>query len=85
MGINQVNQAVSDMDKAVQQNAAGSEELSLQAQNLRSNVDSLISITQGSQATPDGEASPKGAGFDFNPQRMNSELSFDSKNELGFN
>ncbi|OGV46104.1 MAG: hypothetical protein A2X46_12355 [Lentisphaerae bacterium GWF2_57_35] len=56
-GIEQINTAVSEMDKVVQQNAAGaeesasaSEELSAQAQELNAMVDQLIKIVHGDGA-----------------------------------
>ncbi len=46
-GIGQVNQAVIEMDKVVQSNAAGTEELSSQAEELNAQVGILLNIVEG--------------------------------------
>ncbi len=49
-GISQVTIAVSEMDTVVQQNAAGSEELSSQADELRSKVGIMLEIVEGEKS-----------------------------------
>ncbi len=46
-GINQVNTAVNEMDKVVQANASGTEELSSQAEELNNMVEILLEIVEG--------------------------------------
>lgn len=46
-GINQVNNAVAEMDKIVQANASGTEELSSQSNELNSMVEILLEIVEG--------------------------------------
>jgi methyl-accepting chemotaxis protein len=60
MGIDQINQAVAEMDKVVQQNAAGAEqssssaeELSAQAQEMKAMVGELMGIVHGKSARTD--------------------------------
>ncbi len=47
-GIEQINKAIVDMDKVTQQNAAGTEELSSQAEELGYQVGVLLEIVEGS-------------------------------------
>ena len=49
-GISQVTTAVSEMDSVVQQNAAGSEELSSQAGELSSQVGIMLEIVEGEKS-----------------------------------
>ncbi|MDJ0720581.1 MAG: chemotaxis protein, partial [Desulfobacterales bacterium] len=71
-GIQQVNAAVSEMDKVTQQNAANaqesasaSEELSAQAEQMQSMVDRLVRLVEGPSAGARGQHAAyeaKGAG-----------------------
>ena len=58
-GIAQVSDAISDMDKVVQANAAGTEELSSQSEELKTMVDLLLTITRGQTGAADGHAMPE--------------------------
>ncbi len=50
-GIDQVTKATFEMDKVVQQNAAGSEELSSQANELNSQVEVMLEIVEGEKGS----------------------------------
>jgi methyl-accepting chemotaxis protein len=67
-GIDQVNTAVSQMDKVTQQNAANaeesasaSEELSAQAEQMQGIVDELVSLVQGASQNQDSSFSNRSA------------------------
>ncbi len=51
-GIEQINRAISDMDKVTQSNSASTEELSGQANELNSQSNILLEIVEGSNRTP---------------------------------
>jgi methyl-accepting chemotaxis protein len=66
-GVNQINTAVSQMDKVTQQNAANaeesasaSEELSSQAEVMNEVVDQLVALINGTSAVTTTPAAPKG-------------------------
>ncbi len=65
LGVEQVNTAVSQMDKVTQQNAAGaeesasaSEELSAQAQMVKSTVNDLVTVVRGARSVGDTATPP---------------------------
>jgi methyl-accepting chemotaxis protein len=54
-GIDQVNTAVVEMDKVTQENAAGTEELSSQAEELKTQVSILLNIVEGQDNSNGGQ------------------------------
>jgi methyl-accepting chemotaxis protein len=90
-GIEQVNHAVSEMDKVVQQNAANaegsasaSEQMNAQASQLKVFVEKLKSLVEGSKGQDSStQLSPRQTGsFDFPPDTANlaKDISVCSKN-----
>ncbi len=84
MGIDQINQAVAEMDKVIQQNAAGAEqssssaeELSAQAQEMKAMVGELMGIVEGKSARTSmaGKSEDRflEAGSGSRPLRLKSE------------
>ena len=63
-GIDQINQAVNQMDKVIQMNASGTEELSSQAMELNDMVGVVVDIVEGSQGGRKTTVSQKA---DFRP------------------
>ncbi len=59
-GISQINQAVGQMDRVTQTNAASSEQLSAQAIELRTAVEELVKMT--GRSGMDGSSNPNGRG-----------------------
>jgi methyl-accepting chemotaxis protein len=69
-GIDQVNIAISEMDKVVQQNAANAEEsasaaeeMNAQAEQLKEYVNELVVLVTGGKNETTGSAKPKIADF----------------------